>query len=432
MIRLQEIQEALQGVVAWEQSYNPQNQIDAKLTESESGLTFQGAHPLLTLENIRAIMPDDWGYQYPAWNVSVSYHKGNKVSHSNEIWKALHNNVGSEPSVSNQDWEVYNMFSDFVAHLTNNGINATIQNFLLMKQINKETKDLLERRMLFDGAARLENMLTPTGKIVGLEIVPVRALGVTTKIDRVGLQMRGGTGKVTLYIFHSSQVAPIKTYELDYTNEKGAFQWFELENCYLPYVGTNDAGGAWYVCYSQDALPLGMRALNVTKDWSAEPCVTCAGYSLESWRQITKYLQVSPFCIDKSEGWDENPEMFDVGMISYTNTINYGLNLEISVGCDLTDFIIKQKMIFANVIQKQVAVNVLRIIAMNPNVRINRNQVNVTRDDLLYEIDGAPQGRPSGLAYDLQQAFKAIEIDTQGLDRICLSCNNKGVKYRTI
>lgn len=430
MIRLQEIQDALRGVVAWEQSYNPQNQIDEALTVSESGLTFQAAHPLLTLENIRSIMPEDWIFQYPDWTNSASYYKGVKVSHSNKVWKALHNNTGSEPSVNNPDWEEFNMLSDYIARLTDNGINTTIQNFLLMKQINKETKDLLEKRMLFDGAARLENMLTPTGKIVGLEIVPVRALGVTTKIDRVGLQMRGGTGIVKLYLFHSSQVEPIKTFELNYTNDKGAFQWFDLKDCYLPYMGVNDAGGAWYLCYSQNELPMGMRALNVTKDWSSQPCETCAGYSLESWKQITKYMQVSPFCINEGDNWDE--EMFDIGMVSYTNTINYGLNLEISVGCDLTDFIIKEKMLFANIIQKQVAVNVLRTIAMNPDVRVNRNQVNVTRDDLLYEIDGAPQGRPSGLAFDLKQAYKAIEIDTQGLDRICLSCNNGGVKYRTI
>ena len=124
--------------------------------------------------------------------------------------------------------------------------------------------------------------------------------------------------------------------------------------------------------------------------------------------------------------------MFDLGEVSYTNTMNYGMNLEVSVGCDLTDFICQEREMFANVIQKQVAVSVLRTIAMNPDVRVNRNQVNVTRDELLYEIDGTPQGKPSGLAYELKQAYKALSLDTRQLDRICLACNNHGVKYRTI
>ena len=63
---------------------------------------------------------------------------------------------------------------------------------------------------------------------------------------------------------------------------------------------------------------------------------------------------------------------------------------------------------------------------------MNRNQVNVTRDEILYELDGAPQGRQSGLGYELKQAFKALSLDTRGLDRICLQCNNNGVRYRTV
>ena len=90
------------------------------------------------------------------------------------------------------------------------------------------------------------------------------------------------------------------------------------------------------------------------------------------------------------------------------------------------------RAIFATVIQKQVAANVLRTVAMNPDVRVNRNQVNATRDEILYELDGAPTGRASGLGYELKQAYKALSFDTRGLDRVCLQCNNHGVKYRTV
>ena len=121
MIRLQDIQEGLIHLVAWEQSYNPATAIDEKLTETESGLTFQGAHPLVTLENIRNIMPDDWDYQYPAWNNTTHYKKDAKVKHSSKLWIAVHPNTGSEPGVNdNPDWAEYNMISDFLIHLTKN------------------------------------------------------------------------------------------------------------------------------------------------------------------------------------------------------------------------------------------------------------------------------------------------------------------------
>ena len=438
MIRLQDIQNALLPVVGWQQDYNPQNQIDDALTQSESGLTFQGAHPLCTLANVRAIMPDDYLYKYPNWNNHTVYQPGAKVKHTNKLWIAKNANVGAEPDQNPDYWAEYNMVSDFVRQLTVNGINTAVQNFIQEKQLQQETKNLLERRTFFDGAARLAATIDPTGKIVGFEIVPVRAMGVTTKIERIGLQMVGATGTVRLYLFHSSQVAPMKTIDLAFTNTKGGFQWFTpTAPIYLPYIpgddgNGNDAGGAWFLCYNQNELPAGMRALNVSKDWSVEPCQTCLGGSIESWRQMTKYLQVSPFGIHAPLDFAEYPEMFDIGQIGYTNTMNYGMNVEISVGCDISDFIISQRAIFATVIQKQVAANVLRTIAMNPDVRVNRNQVNVTRDELLYELDGAPTGRASGLGYELKQAYRALELDTRGLDRICLQCNNHGVKYRTV
>lgn len=51
--------------------------------------------------------------------------------------------------------------------------------------------------------------------------------------------------------------------------------------------------------------------------------------------------------------------------------------------------------------------------------------------DILYELDGNVEGRPGGLGYDLKKAYEALSLDTRGIDRICLSCNNRGVKYRT-
>lgn len=429
MIRLNEIETALMNVVGWEQSYDPAKAIDTDLTVSESGLTFQGAHPLVTLDNMAAIMPDDWGFQYPQWVSGTMYPKGAVVSHSGEYWEALR--ITDTEPVEGDSWKKYNILSDFLRRLTRNAVHTAVQTFLQNKELARETRSLVERRTFFDGAARLKATIDNSHRIVGLEIVPVRALGVTAKIERIGLQMVGGTGAVNIYLFHSSQNEPIKTATLNYTNTSGGFQWFTLDDFYLPYLGPDtDAGGAWFLCYAQDELPAGMEALNVSKDWSAEPCQTCLGGSIEGWKQLTKYLQVSPFAVREPDGWDR--EMFDIGRLAYTNTRNYGINAEITIGCDLTDFIIEQRGIFATVLQKQVAVSALRTLAMNPDVRVNRHQVNATRDSILYEVDGNPQGRASGLAYELAQAYKALAIDTQRLDRICLCENNHGVRYRTV
>jgi hypothetical protein len=200
-------------------------------------------------------------------------------------------------------------------------------------------------------------------------------------------------------------------------------EWFDLPDWYMR------GSGSYYLCYNQNDLPAGMEAINVARDWSREPCGTCNRGSLEAWRELTRFLQVSPYRTKALETFGEYPELWDIEENVYTNTHNYGLNVEVSVGCDLTDFIIKQRDIFATVLQKQLAVNLIRTLALNPDVRVNRRQSNATKEELLYEIDGNPQGRATGLGKDLNDAYDALDLDTRGIDRVCLICKPSRVRY---
>lgn len=131
--------------------------------------------------------------------------------------------------------------------------------------------------------------------------------------------------------------------------------------------------------------------------------------------------------------FEQSPELWSLENNMYTSMQNYGLNVEISIGCDLTDFIISQRSLFQNLIQQEVAAVALRTIALNPDVNVNRNQVNASREDILYELDGNTSGvKPGGLGYRIEQTIKSLRLDTQKIDRVCLSCNNGGVKFKTI
>jgi len=459
MIRINDIQQALSHLVGWEQDIIPDNQIADDLTESESGLYFQGAHPMVTIENLRAVMPEMNVDMFPEWSRFKLYHKGQVVRHGSStgvmLFEALKDGIGHEPRVKdfnadfNDDfsqseggigdagyWTRYNPISVWLKRLQDQAIAKMVQVFLTQKSLLKESKALLERRTFFDGAGRLANTLPSGQRIVGMEITPAYSMGVTAKIERIGLQMTGATGTVRVYLFHSSQVDPIAVADLEYTKENGGFQWFDVKDFYMPYIsGANDSGGAWYLCYCQPDLPEGMECVNVVKDWSREPCGTCNIGSLTAWRELTKYINISPFRVHAPETFKEFPEMWDIEETVYTNTVNYGLNVEVSVYCDLTDFIIRERQMFANVLQMEMAAKVLRMLAYNPSVRVNRNQSNANRYDLLAEIDGIPQGMSGifkkGIGDELKKMYDALDLDTRGIDRICLTCRPVGVRYRT-
>lgn len=444
MIRIPVIVDALLPLVGWRQSYDPRDTLDESITQSESGLYFQDTHPLMTLKNVRSVMPEDYLFRYPEWLSIVPYKKGQKVRHMDIVWVAKQDNQNMEPPASDfngdysddfggEYWKPYNFMTDFLRQQTEAGITQAVQTFLQIKGLLRETKDLLERRTFFDGAGRLQNTQPAQGKLVGMEINPVRSMGVTAKIERIGLQMTGATGNVRVYLFHSSQRDPIKVADLNFTKQNGGFQWFDMPDWYMPYISDgNNSGGSWYLVYDQNSLPDGMLAINASKDWSREPCMTCNAGSVANWRELTKYLLISPFKTHAYETFAEYPELWDINDNIYTNTSNYGINVEVSVGCDLTDFIVRERMMFATVIQRQVTANLLRTMALNPEVRTNRNQSNVSQQAILYELDGNTQGREGGLGYELRKGYDALDLNTRGLDRICLTCRPVGVRYRTV
>ena len=443
MYRLTEIQDKLLHLVGWEQAYNPEGAIQARLTRSESGLYFQNQHALLTLNNIRSTMPEDFSFDFPAWNMIPTYPVNSRVTHNGEAWIAIRENRNEEPKETdfnddfNDDfsisaWRKYNLLTDYLTRETKAGIATMVQRFINIKSLQKETRNLIETRPLFDGAGRLAAFIENRGMLCGYEVTPIRSNGITTKISRIGFQTTGATGKLHVYVFHSNFKQPVREFNFDISGANG-YQWFETPDLYLPYQDSEkNAGGSWFICYNQADMPAGMDAIDISRDWSKTPCGTCNGGDVQTWRTVTQFIEVHPFRIKAPLDFKDYPEMWDIEQNLY-NGQNYGMNLEFSIGCDLTDFIIEQRGLFADVLSKQVAYNILRKMTMNPDARVNRNQVNISRMDILYELDGNTSGmRPGGMGYELEKAYKALSLDTRSLDRICLGCNNGGVRYTTV
>lgn len=433
MIRANDIQDKLLHLIGWKQEiYDaPDLKISDALTTSESGLYFQQIHPLLTLQNLACIAPEVNlnNMEAPDYSSSMPYPIGSVVKYEGKTYKAIAQALPYDrPGVSGP-WEELNPFSDWLESKTKASIQKAITRYCNEKIAQGTYKTLCENRTLFDGTGRLVDVVKNRKNLVGFEITPVRAKGVTTKINKIGLQFTE-PGEYTLYLMHSSMDAPVKTIKLNKIYKNSA-EWFSLSDVYLPYQSeTNDAGGSWYLFYVQSELPEGSQAIKKDKDWSKEPCSSCSRREYLAWMAWSKYIEVHPFFINEEFMESDIP---DWSKAQYTYDNNYGLNLDITVSCDITDFIIEQRMLFQDIIAKQVAVDMLRELAYNANVRTNRHSINASRLDILYEIDGDSSSmKKSGLSYQLDMAFKAIELSTEGADRVCLPCKNNGVKYRTV
>lgn len=427
MIRIADIQDKMLHLVGWKQSYDLSDiMLSSNLTQTESGMYFQQIHPLLTLDNLRSIAPDFQNYNWQVHDANKAYKSGEVVRVDDSLYKALQDVPAETDILDSEYWTETNPFSEWLEEKTKASIVKLVNKFINMKLADKATKSLIENKILFDGTGRLTNKIENRNRLVGFEIDTVRSKGVTVKIDKIGLQMTK-PGSYTLYIFHSSNPEPIYTLTFEKT-KANSLEWFKpKDDILLPYESTNtDAGGSWYLVYKQSKLPENAQAIYKDRDWSTGPCKACSRSEFLAYQAWSRYIEVHPFYISEDEEFD--PET-----MNFTYDKNYGINLEVSAYCDLTDFIIKQRAMFQDVLAKQVAIDFLREFAYNPNVRTNRHSINASKLDILTELDGDSNNmRQSGLSYELDIALKALSISTQGLDRVCLPCVNNGVKYRSI
>lgn len=414
-------------LVGWKQSYDLSDiMLSSNITQTESGMYFQQIHPLLTLDNLRSIAPDFQNFNWQVHDANKVYKSGEVVRVDDSLYKAIQDVPAETDILDSEYWAETNPFSEWLEEKTKASIVKLVNKFINMKLADKATKSLIENKILFDGTGRLTNKIENRNKLVGFEIDTVRSKGVTVKIDKIGLQMTE-PGSYTLYIFHSSNPEPIYTLTFEKT-KANSLEWFKpKDDILLPYESANtDAGGSWYLVYKQSELPENAQAIYKDRDWSTGPCKACSRSEFLAYQAWSRYIEVHPFYISEDEEF--NPET-----MNFTYDKNYGINLEVSAYCDLTDFIIKQRAMFQDVLSKQVAIDFLREFAYNPNVRTNRHSINASKLDILVELDGDSNSmRQFGLSYELDIALKALSISTQGLDRVCLPCVNNGIKYRSI
>jgi len=114
---------------------------------------------------------------------------------------------------------------------------------------------------------------------------------------------------------------------------------------------------------------------------------------------------------------------------------NWGFHFKVNAVCDYTQFLIDNKILFADAITKRFGVDILREFAFNPNAQVNRYESNFNHVELIYEVDGDTQstgGNNTRLGTQYKDSLLAISCDDLNLKSRCMKARNRGVKYRTV
>ena len=287
-------------------------------------------------------------------------------------------------------------FTGWLQAKTEAGIIRAIDAWISKKFAVKTARNLLERNQLYYTTGSQQDLITMGTDVCGIEVQPTRSRNISMTIEQVGIQ------------FDTDQTVTVRLFDATLNTE--------VDNQVISYTG--NGGLQWTVVYDQASIT--GNAINGVYDHTVNNTSIASSGS-------NRYYTATPFEVAGSVA-----SLWNIENNSYTSTQNYGLNLRVNIQCDYTDFILEQKELFKTVIGKQVAIDMLREMAYNPNIRANRNESNMSTTQILYEIDGDSQGKDGGMRHQLDEAIKNLSIDFEGIDKICLPCKKYSIRMKAI
>lgn len=405
--------------------------IDADLQASESGIIVNDVHPLVSVENIHACIENSGVIEYPdAWAVGTTYTLDEKVikviDTEKVIYKSLADgNVGNDPEISPDEWESEGtVFNQYLRNKLSQGAVKLANVIYLQKNLADNSKSILGDVMLYTGAGNITNTITKRGRFVGFKLY-IKGSDLAVTLSKVGMQFNTLNPEFKLYIYHNSQLEPISEITIAHTKQY-SFEWKSITKQILSFLDDDiNAGGHFSIGYYEDDLLGEAIERKTTYDFNGH-CGSCQAENFNNWKKWSKHVSIQPFYVDAANlnedhtYWDEEKEIV-------LDEQNWGLNFIMSVGCDVTPFLIRNKGSLAQVYATQIAVSILEDMAMS--TRDNQKMLKVQQ--LANYALNMKENYSPGMYKQLEKEIKALNFNISGLNPQCLPCKNSGYSVKT-
>jgi len=436
MYDVTKIQTAFANLVGWRTPSNPDYpSLTSATTTTDSGLYFQDQYPFLSIENMDAICEDFDNMGIAAYAGGTTYGAGDKVISSGTAYISLAAaNTGKTPASNPTWWR--SLLEQYLLD-TNKQVGVmAIEAVLSKKKLTKSTKALWDQVMIFEGAGSMSSTVINEGRFVGLKVTPGKFNGIAVKLNYLGLQFTQNQTDLTIYVFHSSQIDPVYTQNVSTTKTAKAFQWVALTDTMLYYSDIDqttvanqvDSGGSYFIGYYEDDIT--GQSIEKQWDYTKSPCENCNQdvYNKYSYNIYNKFAKVEPISVEAASL--NGHLMWDIEDTSYPQVGNFGLNLNISVLCDITDILVTEKERFTQLVMKFMAVFVARKIMYSNRV----NRISETlKKDMAFELKGVIDTNFYGLETELKREIDAVDFDMSEFNSPCFrQTNNKSIRMSSI
>ncbi|WP_296683245.1 hypothetical protein [Flavobacterium sp.] len=256
-------------------------------------------------------------------------------------------------SISNSDFNLF--LKDLKKSAISNVCNQVFNEF-----------DFIDRTLLYKNASNKEELEVVKDAFVGYRIRVCKDNDVAFKINRVLLDFQGG-GDITLFLWNTGKKSFIHSKLITITtdHQEVILDW-EVDNSDSTYKGE------YYLGYNTDTT----FTTPFKRDWNAGNVLS----------QPT-HLNIQPVTV---LGHKTNL-LFDLTKVEGMSESN-GLNFDITVYDDYTDFVINNKMLFARAIQLDAIINCAQVYLSS--LRSNSNQAHAAQlyEKIMIELEGTSAG----------------------------------------
>lgn len=265
--------------------------------------------------------------------------------------------------------------------------------------------DFLDRGILYKYASNKTDVETLPNGFVGYKIEVGTEKNIAFKINRVLLDF-AGTGTIKLILWNTSKKTPIYTKDITIStdHQEEVLDWV-IDNSSTTYKGD------YYIGYNTNGLTVSpyKRELNRANLMSK-----------------IKYLYIKKLLVlgHSSE------VLFD---LSNTDGLSEdtGLNLDITVYDDFTDFVINNKMLFAKAVQLDCIIQCIQIYMASLRSNANQSNSNQIYEKIMIDLEGTTEGsllKVNGLKNQLvgeittiKQELKKLKVGIFKSNRIMVS-----------
>ena len=222
--------------------------------------------------------------------------------------------------------------------------------------------DFLDRSLLFKYASNKQDVESLPVGFVGYRVKVDSKKNIAFKINRVLLDFYG-TGNIKLLLWNTAQKAVIESKEISITSDhqEEVLEWV-IDNSGTTYKGE------YYIGYISD----GLTVTPYKREYEAANLLTNPTYLYFEKVTVIGHITEVLFDLNDVDGMSEE----------------CGLNFDITVYDDFTDFAINNKMLFARAIQLQAIISCAQMYMAS--LRSNSNQINSEQlyQKIMVEIEG--------------------------------------------